>query len=427
MSFFIAEKPLNEIFILVTKDSQGPFYYFILHYWMLLFGNSEAMIRSLSVVLHIALGVLIFFFAHHLTKSRVASTFASLLTLFNPFLLSYSFEVRPYSLLALLVTLALYLFFKRKFVLSSLIFSLAIFTHNFALFSIFGFVLYWLLTKRSKLFSFEKGFIQETGKMFLLPAISILFWGGFVLGQWQRAVESFWINPVTSGMFLQTFRNFFGGPIFFDGQDFLLTIAFILSGFVIAAWTTVHKSQEEKYEIVFLLVSVTPIIISYIISSLWVPNFHERYVIASTPLLIIFSAVSLHKLSSGGSKNMSYIVVSLIVVYLVSSIQAAEKIVRTQTKPSINYAVSEILKKTEQGDIIVPKDYLNFLETKYYVRRVGSSIPVYALSSSGEIVWYANGTVIDQSEIIREVPSGRRVWQVNPDGGFKLLNEQTSL
>lgn len=421
MSFFIAEKPLNEIFLLVTKDTQGPFYYFILHYWMLLFGNSEAMIRSLSVVFHISLGILILFFVHHLTRSKIASVFTSLFVLFNPFLLSYSFEARPYSLLAFLTTLALYLFFKHKIVLSSLVFSLTIFTHNFALFSIFGFALYWLFSNRLKLFSFERNFVQKTGKTFLLPAISILFWGGFVLGQWQRAVESFWINPVTSGIFLQTFHKFFGGPIFFDGQDFLLTIAFILSGFVIAAWTTVHKDHEEKYGIVFLLVAITPIIISYMISSLWVPNFHERYVIASVPLLIIFSAISLHKLVMHGGKNLSYILISLIVVYLVSSVQIAEKIVRTPTKPHINYAVGEILKRAQEGDSIVPKDYINFLETKYYVRKAGSSSPVYALSPSGEIVWYANAAVIESSEIIREFPKDRRVWQVNPDGGYELL------
>lgn len=421
MSFFIAEKPLNEIFLIVTKDSQGPFYYFILHYWMLFFGNSEAVIRSLSVVFHISLGILVFFFVHHLTRSKIASVFTSLFILFNPFLLSYSFEARPYSLLAFLLTFALYLFFKRKFILSSILFSLAILTHNFALFSIFGLAIYWLFSNRLKLFSFERNFVQETGKTFLLPVISILFWGLFILGQWQRAVESFWINPVTSGVFIQTFEKFFGGPLFFEGQDLLLTIAFILSGFVITAWVTIQREHEEKHEIVFLLVSLTPILISYIISSLWVPNFHERYLIASVPLLIIFSAILLYKLVVHGGKNLSYVIVSLAVLYLVSSIQAAEKIVRIQTKPHINYAVEEILKKARGDDVIVPKEYLNFLETKYYVRQAGSSIPVYALSSTGEIVWYANAAVIDHSEIIKELPKDTRVWQVNPDGGYTLI------
>ncbi len=91
------------------------------------------------------------------------------------------------------------------------------------------------------------------------------------------------------------------------------------------------------------------------------------------------------------------------------------------TKPVINYGVGEVLKRAKDGDIIVPKEYLNFLETKYYVRRSGSSIPVYAFSPSGEIVWYANASVIDPSEIIREIPKDRRVWQINSDGGYQLL------
>lgn len=420
LSVFFAGKPLNEIFLLVTKDVQAPLYYFLLHYWMILFGNSEATIRSLSVIFHLALGILVFFFARHLTKNTLAGFFTSLAMIFNPFLLSYSFEARPYSLLAFLVTFALYLFFKKRYIFASIVLSLSILTHNFALFSLSGLILYWFLDKRIEFIKREITTIKELLMLFALPLLTVLLWISFVWNQWRKVTESFWISPTTSGIFLQTFEKFFGGPNNFDGRDFLLTIVFILSGFVIAAWLVGSKTEKFK-EIVFLFVSLIPIIVSYLISSLWVPNFHERYVIASLPLLILFCSVSIHRLVINGSKKLSYILISLLVVYLISSVQSAEKIVRMPTKPVINYGVGEVLKRAKDGDIIVPKEYLNFLETKYYVRRAGSSIPVYAFSPSGEIVWYANASVIDPSEIIREIPKDRRVWQINSDGGYQLL------
>ncbi len=421
LSFFIAEKPLNEIFLFVIKDVQAPFYYFILHYWMILFGSSEAIIRSLSVIFHLLLGILIFFFVRHLTKNTIASIFASLAILFNPFLLSYSFEARPYSLLAFLITLALYLFMTKRFLFASIILSLSIFTHNFALFSLLGLFSYWIIRNGIAFVKRERETIRESLLLFFIPVVSILFWGGFVLNQWRKVTESFWINPTTSDMFLQTFENFFGGPINYEGRGFLLTVVFILSGFVIASWV-VNEKKEKLEATAFLLVSVAPIVIAYLISSLWVSNFHERYVIASVPLLILLAAVSLHRLQALRGDTLSYVLVSILVVYLVSSIQAAEKIVRLTTKPSINYAVNEILTKAREGDIIIPEEYLNFLETKYYVKRSGSSIPVYALSSSGKIVWYANATAIDSAEIIRELPKDKRVWQIKPDGGYQLLD-----
>src|SRR3990167_10461302 len=91
-SFFVAEKSLKDIFLFVIKDAQGPLYYYVLHFWMILFGNSEAMIRSLSIVSHMALGILVFFFIRYLTKNTFVSIFAATATLFNPMLLSYSFE-----------------------------------------------------------------------------------------------------------------------------------------------------------------------------------------------------------------------------------------------------------------------------------------------------------------------------------------------
>lgn len=421
VSVFVAEKSLNEIFSTIIKDVQGPFYYFLLHYWMILFGNSEVAIRSLSVIFHLALGVLIFFFIYRLTRSIWASILSSLAVLFNAFLLSYSFEARPYSLLSLFITLAFYLIFTKRYIFASLIISLSLITHNFAFLYLLGLGIYWLFIIYNDLKDKNKTAIKRFLALFTLPIITTFLWGNFVIKQWGRVVESFWINPTTSGIFLETFEKFFSGPIDIEGKTFTLTIALILGAFVLSFFIT-HREDKADFPIMVLpIAAFLPIVASYLISSVWVPNFHERYVIASIPLLIIFSAVSLYRLILKSSRNLSYFIISFIILYLVSSIQLTEKIVRTPTKPPVNYAVNEILKNAKEGDIILPKEYVNFLETKYYIRKANSLVPIYALSQAGEILWYANAVFIDPQEIIRELPKDKRIWQVNPNGSYELL------
>ena len=113
-SVLLAEKTPFEIIQLTIKDSTPPFHYLVLHYWMLLFGNSEVVARSLSFIFHILTAIVIFFIARKLIKSTIAQTLISLATLLNPFLLQYAFEARTYSLLAFLTVLAVYFMLAKK-------------------------------------------------------------------------------------------------------------------------------------------------------------------------------------------------------------------------------------------------------------------------------------------------------------------------
>jgi len=165
-----------------------------------------------------------------------------------------------------------------------------------------------------------------------------------------------------------------------------------------------------------------PFLIVYVISSFWVPIYHERFLIPILPLFIIWIAYSLCKLSKL-NKSLSYFIFAIAIAYVLFGIQSTEEIMKKTTKPAINYGVKQVLAKAQPGDVIIPESNLNFLETKYYVQKSGKDIPVYAYSPNGKIVFYIGSVLFEKQEIISEYPKDKRVWVITQDGGYYLKND----
>jgi len=104
-SLVMAHRSMAAIWQYAAKDIHPPLYYWLLHIWQWLFGDSEFALRSLSVVLGIFLVWAIYFLAKKLW-GRTTGLFAAYLAAINPFLIYYAQEVRMYTLLALASTLA---------------------------------------------------------------------------------------------------------------------------------------------------------------------------------------------------------------------------------------------------------------------------------------------------------------------------------
>jgi len=94
-----------------AQDIHPPLYYYLLHFWVRVFGNSEIALRSFSAVAGTILVVVTFFLGHELFNRRVG-LIASFLAAISPFQIHYSQETRMYVLSALWAALAV-LFFLR--------------------------------------------------------------------------------------------------------------------------------------------------------------------------------------------------------------------------------------------------------------------------------------------------------------------------
>lgn len=123
----VVRMPIMDIFTkFLPNDFHPPLYYLIIKYWVYVFGSSEISLRIPSVIF----GVLTIFIIYKISKNYIAP----LLVATSGLLIYYSQEARMYSLVALLVILALYLFINKKWIWFSIILCLLGMTDYVSLF-----------------------------------------------------------------------------------------------------------------------------------------------------------------------------------------------------------------------------------------------------------------------------------------------------
>jgi 4-amino-4-deoxy-L-arabinose transferase-like glycosyltransferase len=110
-SVALAGRSLADITYGSAYDIHPPLYYYLLHFWVRLFGTSEFAVRSLSAVIGTLLVGLTFLLGRRLFDSWVGLV-AAFLSAISPFQVYYSQEARMYILLAALSALSIYFFHK---------------------------------------------------------------------------------------------------------------------------------------------------------------------------------------------------------------------------------------------------------------------------------------------------------------------------
>lgn len=103
LSVNIARLPLSEIPDALRHDGHPPLYYFLLHFWIDVFGIGDSAVRALSGVLAVVTLPLAWFAGRRLGGRPVAWT-TVLVFATSPYAFRYATEARMYSLVMLLVT-----------------------------------------------------------------------------------------------------------------------------------------------------------------------------------------------------------------------------------------------------------------------------------------------------------------------------------
>lgn len=413
-SVLLSMKNPWEIIKLTARDVSPPFYYILLHYWMQMFGTEEVAVRAFSLMFQILTTIVVFFIIRKLTNNLLASTLVAIATLLNPFLLQYAFEGRAYSMLAFLTALVVYLTLHKKYILTSFVFGIMIVTHNFGIFSFMTFGIWWLIFHRGK-----KNIVEGL-KLCIFPGIVAVLWGSVVWTQWGKVAGGFWIKQPANSIFLHSFEVYTKGDIMFLAQPMLYTITLLLVFFAFSYWIAKDKDDDKKDITLIAFVCLIPFLITYAISALFAPIYHERYLIGSLPLFIVLIGYSLYKLFLF-KKSLRYVLVVLIAFYGLLLWQGSEQLTAMTTKPALNYGINQIIAKAQPGDVVIPNNVLNFLEAKYYLQKNGSNLPVYAYSPDGKIPFYIGSILYEPQEIITQKPVNTRVWELEPDGGTKLI------
>ena len=106
----MSSRNLHDLFEALRQDNNLPVYYVLLSFWMHLFGESEAALRSLSVVFYLAGAGMVFLLGSALYKSRRAALYAVVLYVGSTQLIHQAQTVRMYTLLGFLSAASLLLF-----------------------------------------------------------------------------------------------------------------------------------------------------------------------------------------------------------------------------------------------------------------------------------------------------------------------------
>lgn len=418
-SLLLAERSIPEIVILAIRDSSPPLYYLILHYWLVIFGNSPEVGRVLSFLFHLLSLLISYFIAKKLRQSRLFSLLAALLVFLNPFLLQYAFEVRNYSLYVFLCLTSLYFFLSRKPALFSLFITLSLLTHNYTFFILVSFLVAWVIIERSTR-NLLKMRHRPFLKYFLLPLVTTLLWGPFALSQYQKMNEGFWINRLEFSEILEILKRFAGGDLVYPQREAVL----VVTGFVAVTslFLLLRGNTQKAFSETVLLAStiLIPPLLVFLVSLVRVPIYHERYLIPAVPLLIVFFIWQLFQLIKDRPRLQPSLSV-LLLLYLLASLSASLNVLTRPTKPPIEIAVAEILREIRPNEIILSESNLNFLEVKYYVRRLRPDLRVYTYSPNGRVVFYIGGALFEKGDILTSIPQDKTVWQIQTDGRFHKL------
>jgi uncharacterized membrane protein len=141
-SAMIAKMSLVDMFTrFLPGDFHPPLYYLIIKYWTAVFGYSEVALRIPSVLFGLGTIYITYLIAKKVFNNRVALLSGALIAT-SGLSIYYSQEARMYSLAALLVSLLVYLFLKKKWILFSIFLVLLAATDYVSLFVV---PVFWLI------------------------------------------------------------------------------------------------------------------------------------------------------------------------------------------------------------------------------------------------------------------------------------------
>lgn len=305
-------------------DPHPPLYYFSLHFFFELFGESTFAARFLSVLYGVGGMISVFFLTKELFNKKTA-LIATLLVAVNIFHISYSQDARMYTLLFLTTTMSFYFlvrFIKLPSLKQALIFgfvaALMIYSHFYALFTLFAqylILLYFLLSS-----------FRADGKKFFLYCLAsailtlILYIPAiFVLVETMR-MSSIWIPMPEPDNFTQMFKEFFGKAE--------IVLYFMILGLLIFFVRLSNNTQsgiyidplKDRWNFAFLVCTVW-ILITYfiplILSYINLPMLVSRYFISFLPALIILISAGI---ASVRNTILAWVTMILIVIFSMTSL-----------------------------------------------------------------------------------------------------------
>jgi mannosyltransferase len=302
----------------ILHGGRPPVYVVLAHFWIRLFGTSEEATRSLSALAGVLCIPIIYLIGRRLFSRNVGIISAFLMAI-SQFQIYYSQDFRYYSLFVLMTLLSYYFFviaLRNKnignFILYVVFSVLLFFTHTFGLFVIAAQNLYFLIRWRChRNLAIHWIISQAIILLAIMPKI-LASLGKVAEG---KAGPMNWLPEPSAWSPLITLRNFIGAGLDYPS---LKTLIIGISFFAVATGAYILWTGKEQWranlgdllsgftnmmskgnELLLLVLWITiPILLPLVLSKIFGPMYHDRYMISASPAFYLILAFLITKLGS---------------------------------------------------------------------------------------------------------------------------------
>ena len=287
-------------------DSWPPLFYILLHYFQILFGNSEIILICFAFVFNI-LSLFILYLFTKILYSKKEAILSCIFFTFSPFILSYGIEVRGYSLFVLLSLLSLYflmLFIKKEktsylflFFLFAILNSL---THYFGLLLTFFQILYLMI--------YNLKFLNRNKTFFICFLLLLLIYPIIHFNSLYFKNDIFKHNAVFASTIIN--RNTFILKELFPQMLFNITNINIELSILFLSLFFFFFTRENKNNQFILYFVLLPLISVNLFAYFFMSFLNVRYFIFAFPLVYIMLSHFIAALT----KSYFYIVTFILLI-----------------------------------------------------------------------------------------------------------------
>ena len=400
------EKSFKEIyFFLKENDPHPPLYYYIIHIVNLFFDNTSLVARAVSAVFGVAGLFAIYYLAQELFNKKVGIIAVALLSI-NYFHIYYSQEARMYSMLFLTTTLSFYFLIKlikkptiKSVILHAIFALLMIYSHFFALFTLFSQYIILLLF-------IVKPFNIERKKMLIYSIMSGIITGILYIPSFNIFLEntkrtSTWIPLPTVDVYTQIFKEFFGQS---EVVVFFVLIIFMYYLFILFNKNSkinleINPNEEKQifsFLVLFIWIIIT-LILPLISSFVKLPMLISRYFINILPAIILLIAIGLYYIKNNIVKLS---ILSIFLVFSLTDIIIVKSYYSNVGKAQFREATNFIIKNNKNKEKVVTSlglymsYFLNNGNNNYDV--IDKSLDIYISEIQQDTIhlkpfWYIDG------------------------------------
>jgi len=377
-----AGRSINEILYGTLAQVQGAaadvhplFYYFTLHTWMNLFGQSVVAARMLSVLLGLGTVLSAWGLAREWFDDRVA-TWAAMFTAASPFLIAYSQETRMYALLGFCSVSALWAFARaartgnwRAWTAFTICGALALYSHNLGslTFAALGLFVIARAVRRRERAAWR--LVAQTALAGGAMVLLFLPWLILVPSQFGKIQQAYWVTRPDFKSLVQTLIVFS-----FDFENAILPrslIAPALFGAVLVLAATVTQcirrwsklDDRARFGVgLWGTLSLAPVVILFLVSQ-WRPVYIIRGLFPAAVFYLMLAAWAVMQMPRVARGGLLAICTALV-VWTLTSYYAY------QGFPRGPFAQLDAVlrKQVLPGDVIVHSNKLSFFPAHYYDR-----------------------------------------------------------